>query len=82
MSPGWRLFHSLTGFPGTEVIIQKKDRYPFDHQIRQTGAKLVEVETREEMIAAINPRTVAIHFCPQSTEDRSAVRKRSRCQGA
>jgi L-seryl-tRNA(Ser) seleniumtransferase len=37
-------------------------RYPFDHQIRQTGAKLVEVETREEMIAAINPKTVAIHF--------------------
>jgi hypothetical protein len=34
----------------------------FDHQIRQTGAKLVEVETREEMIAAINPKTVAIHF--------------------
>ena len=26
------------------------------------GAKLVEVETREEMIAAINPKTVAIHF--------------------
>jgi seryl-tRNA(Sec) selenium transferase len=56
----------LTGFPKTEVIIQKRDRYPFDHQIRQTGAKLVEVETREEMIAAINPRTVAIHFCPQA----------------
>jgi L-seryl-tRNA(Ser) seleniumtransferase len=56
----------VTGFPRTEVIIQKQDRYPFDHQIRQTGAKLVEVETRDEMIAAINPRTVAIHFCPQA----------------
>ena len=44
------------------MIIQKSHRYPFDHQIRQTGAKLVEVETREEMIAAINPKTVAIHF--------------------
>jgi L-seryl-tRNA(Ser) seleniumtransferase len=52
----------VTGFPRTEVIIQKSHRYPFDHQIRQTGAKLVEVETREEMIAAINPRTLAIHF--------------------
>src|SRR3984885_12469620 len=52
----------VTGFPRTEVIIQKSHRYPFDHQIRQTGAKLVEVETREEMIAAINPKTVAIHF--------------------
>ena len=49
-------------FPRNEVIIQKSHRYAFDHQIRQTGAKLVEVETREEMIAAINPKTVAIHF--------------------
>lgn len=49
-------------FPRNEVIIQKSHRYPFDHQIRQTGAKLVEVETREEMIAAINPKTIAIHF--------------------
>jgi L-seryl-tRNA(Ser) seleniumtransferase len=56
----------LTGFPKNEVIIQKRDRYAFDHQIRQTGAKLVEVETRDEMIAAINPRTVGIHFCPQA----------------
>ncbi len=52
----------VSGFPRTEVIIQKSHRYPFDHQIRQTGAKLIEVETREEMIAAINPKTLAIHF--------------------
>jgi seryl-tRNA(Sec) selenium transferase len=52
----------LTGFPRTEVIIQKSHRYAFDHQIRQTGARLVEVVTREEMIAAINPKTLAIHF--------------------
>jgi L-seryl-tRNA(Ser) seleniumtransferase len=51
-----------TKFPRNEVIIQKSHRYAFDHQIRQTGAKLVEVVTREEMIAAINPKTVAIHF--------------------
>src|SRR3981081_915424 len=52
----------VTGFPVTEILLHKSHRYPFDHQIRQTGAKLVEVETREEMIAAINPRTLAIHF--------------------
>ena len=52
----------LTGFPRTEIIIQQAHRNAFDHQIRQTGAKLVVVETRDEMIAAINPRTVAIHF--------------------
>jgi L-seryl-tRNA(Ser) seleniumtransferase len=62
LEPRIKACPDLTGFPRTEVIIQKSHRYAFDHQIRQTGAKLVEVETREEMIAAINPKTVAIHF--------------------
>lgn len=52
----------LTGFPKTEVIIQKAHRNNFDHQVRQTGVKLVEVVTKEEMIAAINEKTLAIHF--------------------
>src|SRR5580700_2394665 len=62
LEPRIKACPDVTGFPRTEIIIQKSHRYPFDHQIRQTGAKLVEVETREEMIAAINPRTLAIHF--------------------
>jgi uncharacterized pyridoxal phosphate-dependent enzyme len=62
LEPRLRSIPDVTDFPRNEVIIQKSHRYPFDHQIRQTGAKLVEVETREEMIAAINPKTVAIHF--------------------
>ena len=62
LEPRMRDIPDVSKFPKNEVIIQKSHRYPFDHQIRQTGAKLVEVETREEMIAAINPKTVAIHF--------------------
>jgi seryl-tRNA(Sec) selenium transferase len=62
LEPRIKACPDVTGFPRTEVIIQKSHRYAFDHQIRQTGAKLIEVETREEMIAAINPKTVAIHF--------------------
>ena len=62
LEPRMRDIPDVRNFPRNEVIIQKSHRYPFDHQIRQTGAKLVEVETREEMIAAINPKTVAIHF--------------------
>ncbi|MEO6910948.1 MAG: aminotransferase class V-fold PLP-dependent enzyme, partial [Edaphobacter sp.] len=62
LEPRIKACPDVTGFPRTEVIIQKSHRYAFDHQIRQTGAKLVEVVTREEMIAAINPKTVAIHF--------------------
>ena len=62
LEPRMHKIPEVSDFPRNEVIIQKSHRYPFDHQIRQTGAKLVEVETREEMIAAINPKTVAIHF--------------------
>ena len=52
----------LTGMPKNEVIIQKSHRYAFDHQVRQTGVKLIEVETHEDLLAAINPRTAAMHF--------------------
>ncbi len=52
----------LTNFPKTEVIIQQGHRNAFDHQIRQLGAKLVVVNSRDELIAAINPRTVGIYF--------------------
>ena len=62
LEPRLRDIPDVSNFPRNEVIIQKSHRFPFDHQIRQTGAKLVEVETREEMIAAINPKTFAIHF--------------------
>jgi len=62
LEPRMKVIPDVSDFPRNEVIIQKSHRYPFDHQIRQTGAKLVEVETREEMIAAVNPKTVAIHF--------------------
>jgi seryl-tRNA(Sec) selenium transferase len=62
LEPRMRDIPDVSNFPRNEVIIQKSHRYPFDHQIRQSGATLVEVETREEMIAAINPKTVAIHF--------------------
>jgi len=52
----------LRGFPKTEVIIQQGHRDNFDHQVRQTGVKLVIVNTKDELIAAINERTLGIHF--------------------
>jgi seryl-tRNA(Sec) selenium transferase len=62
----------LRGFPKTEVIIQAGHRDNFDHQIRQTGVKLVVVETREEMLAAINERTLAMH-CNHIQSNRGQV---------
>jgi L-seryl-tRNA(Ser) seleniumtransferase len=51
----------LTGMK-SEVIIQKSHRNPFDHQLRSTGIKLVTIETREELLRAINPNTAMLHF--------------------
>ena len=51
----------LTGMK-SEVIIQKSHRNPFDHQLRSTGVKLVVVETRDHLLAAINPNTAMMHF--------------------
>jgi L-seryl-tRNA(Ser) seleniumtransferase len=51
----------LTGMK-SEVIIQKSHRNPFDHQLRATGVKLVEIETREELRKAVNSKTAMMHF--------------------
>jgi uncharacterized pyridoxal phosphate-dependent enzyme len=51
----------LTGMK-SEVIIQKSHRNPFDHQLRATGVKLVEIETREELRRSVNPKTAMMHF--------------------
>src|SRR6185369_10256130 len=56
-----RQMPDLTGMK-SEVIIQKTHRNPFDHQLRTTGVKLVEIETREQLRRAVNDRTAMMHF--------------------
>ena len=56
-----RQLPDLTGMK-SEVIIQKSHRNPFDHQLRSTGIKLVEIETRDELRQAVNDRTAMMHF--------------------
>ena len=51
----------LTGMK-SEVIIQKSHRNPFDHQLRGTGARLVVIETRDQLRAAVSDRTAMMHF--------------------
>jgi len=46
----------------SEVIIQKSHRNPFDHQLRSTGVKLIEIETREQLRQAVSDRTAMMHF--------------------
>lgn len=45
-----------------EVIVQKSHRYGYDHALRNSGIKFVEVETLEDYEHAFNDRTVMCHF--------------------
>src|SRR5713226_6414356 len=56
-----RQIPDLTGMK-SEVIIQKTHRNPFDHQLRNTGIKLIEIETHEQLRQAVNERTAMMHF--------------------
>ena len=56
-----RQIPDLTGMK-SEVIIQKSHRNPFDHQLRTTGIKLIEIETRDQLRQAVSDRTAMMHF--------------------
>src|SRR5215471_7288037 len=51
----------LTGMK-SEVIIQKSHRNAFDHQLRSTGIRLVEVVNRDDLRKAVNEKTAMMHF--------------------
>jgi L-seryl-tRNA(Ser) seleniumtransferase len=50
-----------TGMPD-EVIIQRSHRFAYDHAVRATGVRLVEVETPDELGKAISARTAMLLF--------------------
>ncbi len=56
-----RIPNDMTGLK-TEVIIQKTHRVGYDHAIRNCGVKMIEVETRKELEAAINEKTAMMWF--------------------
>ncbi len=59
-----QFIHQLPDLTGmkSEVIIQKSHRYAFDHQLRATGIKFVEIETVAELDKAVNSQTAMMHF--------------------
>jgi D-glucosaminate-6-phosphate ammonia-lyase len=53
----------------SEVIIQKSHRYGYDHAVRNSGIKFVEVETAAEMERACNSNTaMALFFNANNNE--------------
>lgn len=51
----------LTGMK-SEVLIQKAHRYGYDHAVRATGIKMIEVDTADALERAINDRTAMMLF--------------------
>ena len=45
-----------------EVIIQKSHRYSYDHGVRSAGVHFIEVETVQELEAAITEQTAMLFF--------------------
>jgi len=49
----------LSGLPD-EVVTPRYSRTAYDHAIKAAGARIVEVATYEEFVAALNPRTAMV----------------------
>src|SRR5213594_617627 len=52
-----------------EVIIQKVHRNGYDHAVRNTGVRIVEVETRADLERAASERTAMLYFLGGSSGD-------------
>jgi len=53
----------------TQVVIQKRHRNGYDHAVRNTGVKIVEVETRAELEAAVRGPVAMMYFLGGSSHD-------------
>jgi len=63
-----RRLPDLTGMK-SEVIIQKVHRNGYDHAVRSTGVKIVDVENKEQLLRAANERTAMMYFLGGSSGD-------------
>ena len=53
----------------SEVIVQTSHRFGYDHAVRNCGVRLVEVETREDLERAVNPKTAMMLFYNNNNTD-------------
>src|SRR5258708_35242315 len=51
----------------SELLIQKRHRNNFDHAIRNPGVKLIEVESKDQLLGAISDRTAMLYYLVASS---------------
>ena len=64
---------NLAGFAKDEVIIPKRSRNVYDAAIRAVGVRIVEIDTAEELRAAIGPKTAMIYVFAGERQDRGPL---------
>jgi D-glucosaminate-6-phosphate ammonia-lyase len=52
-----------------EVVIQKVHRNGYDHAVRNTGVRIVDVESKEQLLEAAGPQTAMMYYLGGSTGD-------------
>lgn len=62
-----------------EVIFQKSHRFGYDHAIRNVGVRIVEVETRQQLEAAISEKTAMLFFL-NSAEPQGQIKRQEFAQ--
>ena len=63
-----RKLPDLTGMK-KEVIIQKAHRNVYDHAVRSTGVRIVDVESKEQLLRAIGPETAMMYYLGAESHD-------------
>src|SRR4051794_7081417 len=59
-----KAIHQLPDVTGlkSEVLIQKSHRYGYDHAVRATGIRMVEIESPDELDRAVNGKSAMMLF--------------------
>ncbi|HZO52498.1 MAG TPA: aminotransferase class V-fold PLP-dependent enzyme [Bryobacteraceae bacterium] len=64
---------NLAGFQKDEVIIPKRSRNVYDAAIRAVGVRIVEIDTADDLKAAIGPKTAMIYVFARDGMDRDPL---------
>jgi hypothetical protein len=72
----------LQGFAKDQAIIPRHSRNVYDAAVRAVGVHVVEVETVEELGAALGPRTALIYILAGPQADQSPLNTRVICEHA
>jgi len=73
-----RRLPDLTGMK-SEVLIHKRHRNNFDHAIRNTGVKLIEVEGKDQLLGALSGRTAMLYYLGNSSGPQDLVAPLEEC---